>query len=304
MKRTIITLGVALAGMTLNPNARADEAAEAISEKSAARYLEAWKSGDAAAVAALYAEGAEYTTDDGTLVAGREAIEERTAAALAALEGAELAIETESARFLTPEVIAENGYASVTLDGETTSTMYNLTLVKDGEDWLIAEVHESPVPDLEVDLSAEALTRLDWIIGDWKVQTEENDEAATLNAKWVLDGSYIARTITIPGEEADFVSVEMIGYDPVEDRIRSWVFDSEGGFGEATWKGEEGSWVIQVRATGPDGGVSSGDFELEIVDENTLSLKTTNRVLDGEVLPNREPITLTRTEEPSTAAEK
>ena len=35
----------------------------------------------------------------------------------------------------------------------------------------------------------------------------------------------------------------MIGYDPVKGRLRSWVFDSEGGFGEGSWRQEGNKWL-------------------------------------------------------------
>lgn len=301
MKHTVTTLHAAVIGLALASSIHAQDDAMAVAEESAASYIEAWDSGDGAAIAALYTEEAEYTSDDGTLLAGRGAIQEQTELALEANQGAELVIEVESARFLTPDVVSEDGYATITLNEETTTTMYNATHVKTDGQWLIAEVHESALPDSTGDLSAEALTRLEWLIGNWAVETDE-ENPATVEAKWVLEGKFIARTTTIPEEEGDFVTVEMIGYDPVDDRIRSWVFDNMGGFGQGHWTDDGDNWLLQIRSTGPSGDVSSGDHSIEFVDDDTLTVESTNRVLDGEVLPNRDPVTLIRTEEPSTAA--
>ncbi len=295
-----------LSGLVLPGTLRSEETAQAIAERSSVAYLEAWQAGDAEAVSALYTEDAEYTSDDGTLLTGRAAIREQTEAAFAEYGGAELTVEVESARFLTPDVIAENGYASVSLDGESTSTMYNATHVKKDGEWLIAEVHESSLPAPEADLSSEALTRLDWLTGNWKVD-DGSENPATVEVKYVLDGRFLLRTTVIPDEEdpgEPFTAVELIGYDPVTDRLRSWVFDNEGGHGEGNWSSEGPDWMLSIRATGPDGGVSSSDHAIEIVDENTVLLDTTNRFLDGEALPNREALKLIRMRETSTAFEQ
>ena len=48
--------------------------------------------------------------------------------------------------------------------------------------------------------------------------------------------------------------VEVIGWDPAEKVYRSWVFDSQGGFGSAVWtEGEGDKWIRRLTGTpGPD----------------------------------------------------
>jgi hypothetical protein len=39
---------------------------------------------------------------------------------------------------------------------------------------------------------------------------------------------------------------EIIGWDPDRQQIRSWIFDSNGGFGESTWANDGEHWLIQA----------------------------------------------------------
>jgi hypothetical protein len=46
---------------------------------------------------------------------------------------------------------------------------------------------------------------------------------------------------------------QIIGWDPLEERIRSWTFDGEGGFGEGTWTREGDRWLLRETGVAPDG---------------------------------------------------
>jgi hypothetical protein len=46
---------------------------------------------------------------------------------------------------------------------------------------------------------------------------------------------------------------QIIGWDPVEERIRSWTFDGEGGFAEGWWTREGDRWLLRETGITPDG---------------------------------------------------
>lgn len=292
-----VALGLTCFSLT---QAQDDAEAVAIANASGSAYIDAWQAKDAAALAALFTEDAEYTTDDGTLIEGAEALQARSEESLAEAGDAEIEVVVESARFLTENVISENGYATVYLDGEETTTMYNAVHVKKEGGWKIAELHESALPGPSP--AVVALTELDWLVGTWTVEGAE--DGVTIEAKWVLDGSFCLRTTTIPGEDEEgepFVSVEVIGFDPNEEELRSWIFDNEGGFGRGTWREDEGTWLVRLEATMPEGGSASSEHIVSLEDEGKVSVTSVNRMLDGEALPNREPIVLVRSRETQTA---
>lgn len=61
---------------------------------------------------------------------------------------------------------------------------------------------------------------------------------------WTKGQRFCRRSITVScGEEAFMHATEIIGWDPANSTLRSWVFDSEGGFSEGTWTQEENRWI-------------------------------------------------------------
>ena len=222
---------------------------------------------------------------------GETAIAAQTKAFFASTPGAKLEIMVESSRFLTPEVILEKGFATVSDADGTETTQYTATQVKKDGKWLLAELQESTLPS--DDPAADALSSLEWMIGKWKVGTAGID--AETEATWALDGHFITRTTRIARESGEpFVSVEVIGYDPVAAQIQSWVIDNEGGFGSNLWRRDGNQWLVRSKATAPDGGQSSSQHILTVLDESRFGLETINRILDGEALPNRDQIEIVR----------
>ena len=43
----------------------------------------------------------------------------------------------------------------------------------------------------------------------------------------------------------DLEGTQVIGWDPAAGTIRSWMFDSDGGFGEGTWSKKDNSWIVK-----------------------------------------------------------
>jgi uncharacterized protein (TIGR02246 family) len=245
-------------------------------------------------LATLFAADAQYTLPDGEVLRGRDAIRERTAAAFQAGSGGKLAIEVGSARLIAPDVLIEKGQATVTpKNGDPAVSLYTATHVRADGKWLIAELVETEPPAGDEDPAAAALAGLEWMLGEWKA--DKAGLTATTKAFWSLDGHFITRTFRIEREDGPFTGVEVIGYDPDAQGIRSWTFDSEGGFGESTWRNEANKWLIQTRATMPGGGDYSGQTVLTNLADGKAAMEITNRALDGEALPNIDRVALTRT---------
>ncbi len=279
--------------------ARAAEDPLEIALASSAAYSAAFEKRDASAVAALYSEDAQYVTDSGETISGRAAIQERSKAFLSANPDARIAISVDSVRFLTPDVLVEKGYAIITGAGEPETTRYTATHIRQKGGWIIAELDETILPP--ADPGTEALSSLDWIIGSWKSETK--GVAAETEANWSLDGRFITRTTKEPrGGEDPFVTVEVIGYDPIKGRIRSWFFDAEGGFGEGTWRQDGDKWLLVTRATLPSGGQASSEVVITVMEEGRIGIESINRVLDGELLPNWDRIIAVRTSKESKAS--
>ena len=295
MKLLLPTLA-ALASLSLPLTAAQDDAQKTANDISAA-YAAAFQKGDAAAVAALYTEDARFTSEDGNGLNGRAAIQDSSANVLKKPARPKLQITSEAAREVAPGVILDKGISSTTTaSGETSSVRYAATIVRSGDKWLIADLQEFPAP--AADPAAAALASLDWLIGEWKVNKDGVN--ASGKAEWTLDGNFITRTFTIQREGMPFVTVEVIGYDRENDRIRSWMFDNEGGFGEGTWRQEDNKWIVLTKATMPGGGEYTGEAIFTVLPGGKTTWEMQNRVKDGEAMPNLDRVELVKTPAPKT----
>jgi uncharacterized protein (TIGR02246 family) len=268
----------------------ADKASKAQTEA----YVAAFNKGDVKALAAMYAEDAQYTSDSGDTITGRPAVAEGLTKFFAKNKGAQLEVQIESARFLTPDVLIEKGLS--TIGDETTRYVCNY-VKKDGA-WLISELNETTLPP--ADAAAAALDELGWMVGSWKDNSSGVTVATTVD--WTKNNHFLRRSISITREGEDAMdATEVIGYDPVAEGIRSWVFDSEGGFGEGTWKREGSKWIVSFAATAPDGSTSTAQHIITYLDDKKYTWESINRQSDGEALPNLDKIEVVRTAAPMTA---
>jgi len=266
---------------------------EAAIRASIAAYVVAFNQGDAKAIASKWSPDAVYTNPmTGDEVTGRKAIEEQLVDIFTDAKGTKIAVDVNSIRFVSPSVAVEEGTARVLRPGaEPDVTVYTCVYVKADGNWLVDRMTEQPEPVFRSNY--QHLKDLQWMIGTWVDQ----DGSATIEttAQWAKNQNYITRRFSISVDgKPDLSGVQMIGWDPVAQNIRSWVFDSDGGFGNSTWKKKDNKWVVNSSAVLSDGRKASAVKVLTIVDDKTITMQATGRTLDGNILPNLEPIKLTR----------
>ena len=116
--------------------------------------------------------------------------------------------------------------------------------------------------DAGPDTGGGGLEDLDWMVGDWTLEPEDDAEtkqagSMAMTVRWDEGRAFLIReaTLTPPAESGEPVVTlqQRIGRDPLVDRIRSWSFSTDGSRGEATWFHEGGSWVVRGTAVYPDG---------------------------------------------------
>ena len=93
------------------------------------------------------------------------------------------------------------------------------------------------------------------MVGDWI--DEGADSVVRLHCQWSEDENFLFRTFTVKRQGKPVMTVtQRIGWDPVARQVRSWEFDSEGGFGEGKWSRDGERWVVKSHgrpARGRDG---------------------------------------------------
>ncbi len=265
---------------------RADQAAEeAAIRASAADYVRAYNAHDADAVAGFWSEHAIYQNPlTGEEATGKQAIAEQFKAIFDELGDGQLAVEVLSVEFVSPGVAVEQGIATVTpKDGEPEVSEYSAVHVKHGDKWLMDRVTEKE--PASIPSHYEQLKSLDWLIGTW---VDEDDEARVeATCQWAKNQNYITRSFTIDlAGEPEISGIQVIGWDAAAGKIRSWAFDSDGGFAEGSWNKKDDSWVVESSAVLPDGRRGSSVNVMKLLDDNTISWQITGRDIDGEILPN------------------
>ena len=80
---------------------------------------------------------------------------------------------------------------------------------------------------------------------------------------------------------------QRIGWDPAAGQIRSWEFDSEGGFGEGRWGGDGDRWVVKHTATRPDGATVTATNIMVKERPDLVRWSSTDRFVGSESDPRR-----------------
>ena len=107
-------------------------------------YEAAYNRGDANAVAAFYTNDAEYVDEGGNVVSGREDIEKLLAEEFTTDPGAKLGIEVESVRLLSPDVLVEEGIATIAApDGALGTSRYVAVYIKRAGNWKISQLTQT-----------------------------------------------------------------------------------------------------------------------------------------------------------------
>jgi hypothetical protein len=98
-------------------------------------------------------------------------------------------------------------------------------------------------------------------------------------------------------KDIEFEGSMVIGWDPSVKAIRSWMFDSDGGFGTGIWSQEETRWTIRTLNVLPDGRRGSSTNVYEVLNDGSVQFKSIGRVVDGEILPSVGTVKLVRESE-------
>ena len=295
MRRVIWSVAIMAWGLASAVGAEAERQAadEAAIRKAVESYVAAFNQGDAKALAALWSPDAVYTNRaSGQQVVGRADIEKQFAALFAETKGAKLQATTESVRFVSPNVAVEEGTAKVSRpDQAAEESDYSAVYLKRDGQWLLDRVSEEEAPVVQTHY--EQLKELEWMIGRWVDQ--DDDATIVTECNWTRNNNFITRSFTVQiRDRLNVAGMQIIGWDPAAKQIRSWVFDSDGGFGQATWKKKGDRWSVQQSGVLPDGRKSSAVTILHRLDDSTCTMQTVNRTADGELLPNIEEIKITK----------
>jgi uncharacterized protein (TIGR02246 family) len=225
----------------------------------------------------------QVVDDEGGLFEGREAVEQAFAEVFAETPQSRIEVSVTSIQFVGSDLAVEVGSTKVMpAPGETPEYgRYTVLHVKRDGKWQMALVRDT---EGEPPSNHEQLQPLAWLIGEWIDESE--DSVVATSCRWSADKNFILQDmkLQVAGREALEVT-QRIGWDPLSKRIRSWVFDSEGGFGEGVWARNGDLWVIKSTGVRSDGTTASATNLITQLGNDSYLWRSADRVIGDEVMP-------------------
>lgn len=245
-------------------------------------FVKSFDSGDAAAIAATFLDDGEFVTEAGEVHSGRNAVETLMKQYFAAFPQAKLTVEVETIRRLGTDLLIEEGTREVAVPDESTPPArlrYIAVRAKRGNDWKYATIREfsddpEPTP-------GDHLASLAWLEGNWV--NEGTDATLKLNFHWTEDGNYlIGEYETLVQGESQGKATQRFGWDAVHRQVRSWLFEPDGTFSEATWSPTADGWTCKSATVMPDGLTGSATMRIVVKGNDQFILRGNDRVIGGE----------------------
>jgi uncharacterized protein (TIGR02246 family) len=251
-------------------------------------FEQAFNQHDAKKLSDLWAADAVYTDPDGNKIVGRDEILKGYEQNFKENPQIKLNLSEKQVKLLAPNLAQQEGTATTTGDdGE--QTRYLAYFVLNGDIWELISFTEAEV--IKAPSNYEHLKQLEWLIGDYVDSSDEGD--VQVLSRWSKNQNFIVRTFkaTIPpGDE--FEGTQIVGWDPGQKLIRSWTFDSDGGFSDGTWKNIKDQWYINSKSVLPDGKIASVTNIVKKISDTSYSWSTKGLTIDGELQPDISEITL------------
>jgi len=300
MKRSatlLIAFAVALATVVpgFSAEGKGKKADRKAITKLAASYQAAFNRGDAKAIADLYTPDAHFVGARGISLEGREQIQENYERFFALNPNVQLTTNVTSTRFVGTDVVVLTGAPKIEppLAGRPVEARTTVLLVKRDGQWMVDSARDTLVP---LDSNYDHLKKLDWLIGEWgDPATDSEGVSVEATCDWTINKNYIIRRFNaVVKDQVSTAGVQVIGWDPRVSQIRSWVFDSKGGFIEGFWRPDGNRWIVTTSGVLQNGSEVSAVNTVTRIDDDTFTFQSTNRFLDGQQQPDIEPVEVKR----------
>ncbi len=264
---------------------------DAAIRESAKKLAAAFNAGKADEVAGMFLPKGELIDEAGTVYQGTQEIKELLAAFFQKFPGTKLALNIESIRQVGPVAIDEGTRTMTVPDSDLKSQFRYIAVWAKGDlGWRLASFRD--FADDSLPTAHENLQSLSWLVGDWI--NEGADGKVAISYRWSDDKNFLLGEFQVLGSDGAIrKSTQRIGWDPSLGRIRSWLFDADGGFAEGQWTVVDDGAVIKASSVNPDGTTASVTMNVMNKDKDRFTIEGTDRVV-GDLLEDDFEITVTR----------
>ncbi len=287
----LVFVGLMLCNTLVRPAQGQESGVISAIRQNAEKVTAAFSAGKADEVAGMFMPKGELIDEEGVVYQGAEEIEGLLQAFFEQFPGTKLAMKIDSIREVGPVAIEEGIRTMTCAEGNVTSQFRYIAVWARGDSgWKLASFRDfadDPIPTPN-----EYLQPLAWLVGEWI--NEGADGRVAVQYRWSDDKNYLLGEFqTLSSDGKPLHSSQRIGWDPAVHRIRSWVFDADGGFAEAFWTLVDDGAVIKSSSVNPDGTTSSATLKVTNEDESRFSITGTDRVV-GDSVDNDFEITVVR----------
>jgi hypothetical protein len=120
-------------------------------------------------------------------------------------------------------------------------------------------------------------------------------ESGRASFSWAENDNFLVNTFAITLKDVPLSGgTQWIGWDGAAKGIRSWSFDSNGGFTESTWTKEGDKFLVKATTTLRDGKKLTATNIITKIDPEHFSWQSTQRAVDGNKLPDTEVVKMKR----------
>ena len=289
MRKSLICLALAAACLlgyrAINGDgpARAENTDQTIRETVTA-FADAFNKGDMAAFSELWAQDAEYINEAGTATHGRDAIATLFKRYLDAHKGARIALKVTSIRPLSENVALQDGTSALHESGGATDEgRYTAIWVKTDGKWRLRSARDLPSDSAKV-AAGSPLKELKWLVGNW----EAEKGALNLSVRQTLNQAFLSVEYKTKAGDGEMAVTQLVGFDPLTGQIKSWTFDSLGGYSEGLWRRDGTTWTAEVAGVLPSGQTGTAINVIHYVDDNNFVFQARDRMIGGQPIPNSE----------------
>jgi ketosteroid isomerase-like protein len=257
---------------------------EAALRQASKEYLAAVQRNDSKAMAEFWTPTGVYIDESGQSFKARDLLERSAGSKEAVRPPAKLTATT--LRFLTADSATEDGTSEMTTPGKSSPIKgrFSAIWIRQNGKWKLDSLREFRIAS---ESTSERLSELEPLLGEWS--GEKGKVTMHVTASWNPTKTFLRRELSmVSGGKIVFTAQQQIGWDPIRQQIRSWVFDGDGGYGEGLWSLEGNVWMVQTRGVHPDGKASQATHIFKFVDRNTLVWKSLNATIDTQAAPDLE----------------
>lgn len=270
----VVTLAVMVV-IAQSPSVKPIDPAQAILDE----YALALNSRKASAYEPYFADSIDHIDDEGKLTSGRANVLAMYTSAIDGNDQFQVKMTVTTSKKIGNDGYLIEGNVELRNGDAVDRSLFESIWQKSGDRWQLCRVRELSEPEAESVSNADKLNSLAWLVGEWT--SESGDYRIKLSMKWGKNKNFLIGEQVVSQNGTELVTInKIIGWDAVDQQIRSWVFDSDGGFGSSSMSSDGKVCIEATQSQTRSGSQASATLTMEQINATSFVWKATDRKLD------------------------